>query len=519
MFHRDLLFSARQGFVRTKRKAATGRAIALCESMVTRRLAKLDANARDLFAASMRWMESHWDGETGLLWDSGDARLSIPHHAIRGSIWYAFGLFMRDGAGDAARAIRVIDTLLNYQLDAPGRVFHGTFLRSPEETYPPDDAIIWRDYDPNWREFITTVLQLIVHDYADRVPEALVQRIDHAMRQAVEGSLARGLSAAYTNIALMQAFMLCFAGRRFGEPTWLAEGERMARQVYALFKQHDAFAEYNSPTYYGVDLYALALWRSYPSLSAFLTERGQEMEALLWRDVAQFYHAELRNLAGPYDRSYGMDMCRYVSVMGIWMRLATNRLAAPFPDTDLPFAHEHDLGFVPLLAFLGPRVPADALEHLLAFRGERQIERVISDAPRRVVTAWLGKDRMLGGEITSLTPPASTQLHPATLHWRIDADRIGWVRLVYRNPVDARASKDCLEITTTGEISFLVHAPGSDLSQIHHGHWSFAGLSVDVDTNADTVSVQPQGELFEIRYIMAGDGLVRCTLQCEKEIP
>jgi hypothetical protein len=104
--------------------------------------------------------------------------------------------------------------------------------------------------------------------------------------------------------------MLCFGGNRFDEPVWFHEGERMAREVYRLFKQHDAFAEYNSPTYCGVDLYALALWRSYPSLSPHLTRWGEEMEALLWRDLAQFYHADLRNLAGPYDRSYGMDMRR-----------------------------------------------------------------------------------------------------------------------------------------------------------------------------------------------------------------
>ncbi len=487
--------------------------------MVTRRLANLDANARDLFAASMRWMERHWDEESGLLWDTGDARLTIPHHAIRGSVWYAFGLLMRDGAGDAARALRVIDRVLSHQLDAPGRIFHGTFLRSPEEPYPPDDAIIWLNYDPNWREFMMTALDLVLLEFADRLPALLADKIDAAMRRAVEGALARGLSASYTNIALMYAFMLCFAGRRFGEAAWLAAGESMARHVYALFKQHNAFAEYNSPTYYGVDLYALALWRSSPDLSPLLAELGQEMEASLWRDVSQFYNAGLRNLAGPYDRSYGMDMCRYASVMGIWMRLVTNRVTAPFPDTDLPFAHEHDLGFVPLLAFLGPRVPTDALEHLLAFRGERQIERVVSDMPRRVVTAWLGKNRMLGGEFTSLTPPASNQFHPATLHWRIDAERIGWVRLVYLNPVDARASKDRLEITSTGEISFLVHASGADVSHIRHEHWPFSGLSVHVDTNADTMKVQPQGDLFEIRYRVAGNDLIHCALQCEKEIP
>lgn len=130
--------------------------------MISKRYESLDANARDLFAASMRWMENHWDETAGLLWDSGDTGRTTPHHTIRGSVWYAFGLLMRNRAGDIARASRVIDTILNYQFDAPGRVFHGTFFRAPEEPYPPADAMIWRDYDPNWREFNVTALALVL---------------------------------------------------------------------------------------------------------------------------------------------------------------------------------------------------------------------------------------------------------------------------------------------------------------------------------------------------------------------
>ena len=66
-------------------------------------------------------------------------------HAIRGSVWYAFGLLMRNGPDDRARAVRVLETVLNNQFDAPGRIFHGTFLRAPEEPYPPADAVIQQE--------------------------------------------------------------------------------------------------------------------------------------------------------------------------------------------------------------------------------------------------------------------------------------------------------------------------------------------------------------------------------------
>ena len=502
--------------------------------MVTTTLTAMDANTRDLFAASMRWMEPFWDESAGLLRDSGDTKLTASGHTVRGSAWYAFGLLLRNAAGDAARAARVIAAVLDWQFDASGRPFHGTFYRAPEEPYPPADCVIWRDYDPNWREFIITALALALLEYPERLPAALTARLDTAVRKAVAGALARGLSASYTNIALMYAYMLCFAGKRFAEPGWVAEGERMGREVYLAFKQHDSFAEYNSPTYYGVDLYALALWRSYPALSPLLAQWGAEMEALLWRDIARYYHAGLRNLAGPYDRSYGMDMRRYIAVVGLWMRLVLDESQAPLPALDRhtassrergrasggeplaprPFEHEHDLGFFPLIAFLGTVVPGDALAHLRQFHGERLVEHLIAAAPRRVATAWLDTDRMLGAEFTSLQPPASKQLHPATLHWRIDERTTGWARMRYINPVDATASRNRLAITTTGEIAFDIFAPGTKVEQIGRENWELTGLCVHIESNADAVETQPRAELFDVRYRVAAGHPITCVLRC-----
>ena len=160
----------------------------MAKSMVASRSASLDANARDLFDASMRWMEDCWDEAAGLLLGTGDAKLTTPHHAIRGSVWYAFGLLMRNGPNDGARAARVIERVLNNQLDAPGRIFHGTFLRAPGEPRPPADAVIWRDYDPNWREFNITALALALLEYNDQLPAVLAARLDAAIRKAVAGA-------------------------------------------------------------------------------------------------------------------------------------------------------------------------------------------------------------------------------------------------------------------------------------------------------------------------------------------
>jgi hypothetical protein len=109
----------------------------------------------------------------------------------------------------------------------------------------------------------------------------------------------------------MYGFLWNFAALRGNKPEWTAQAEQWQSTTYDLYKQHDAFFEFNSPTYSGVDIFGLALWRDY-GFTPLMRQRGQEMEAGLWRASAGLYNANLRNISGPYDRSYGMDMQSYV---------------------------------------------------------------------------------------------------------------------------------------------------------------------------------------------------------------
>ncbi len=474
----------------------------------------LDPYAQQLAAASVAWMDRYWDPAVGLLWSPGD--VADPHrpqsagvHLVRESAWYVLGLFLRNQPGDLDRALHTLDVVLSYQFREPQRPYHGTFYRAPEEPRPPAEPLEWKHYDPNWREFIITAIAILLLEYQEQLPRELTHKIDVAIRQAVEGALARNLPASYTNIALMNAFMLCFAGDRLGEPAWFKWGQNMALEIYRLFKLHDTFEEYNSPTYYGVDLYALALWRVYAS-SPLLRKLGAEMEALLWADIAQFYHAGLRNLDGPFDRSYGMDMRRSVALLGEWIWLATGQAQAPFPRLDQPFAHAGDFCFAPCAACLGTKVPPEAAPHLHAFQGERRVERVISDSPRRVATAWLGPDIMLGAQHTSGEKPGHAQFHPATAHWKIGPDDIGWIRLAHSEPVDARAGANKLEIEGTGELVFRICAPPAETLRLEH--WSLPGLQVQIDTNTPAMYVESKPDWLEAHYGASDGQAITCIL-------
>jgi hypothetical protein len=152
-----------------------------------------------------------------------------------------------------------------------------------------------------------------------------------AIDRAIDGEMKEErLVPSYSNIALMYGFLWDFAGVHDKREDWQKQAGAWTESVYTLFKRYDAFFEYNSPTYYGVDLYGLALWRDYGSTMRIQTS-GSEMEAIIWKDIASFYNQLLRNISGFYDRSYGMDMESYVSVVGVWMRTALDAKRAPLP--------------------------------------------------------------------------------------------------------------------------------------------------------------------------------------------
>ncbi len=300
-------------------------------------LATLPPHARETALTALQWTDQYWDARSGFLWDTrtdvgaqqGDARR---HHAVRDTIWYAVGLMLRDQAGDRTRSLQAIAGVLSQQLDDAAQPYSGTFYRSPEELHPPArGAQPFGQYDPNWREFVGTTLAILLEEYPDRLPAALRTQMEHAIARAISGEIAEArLKPDYSNIALMHGFLWSWAGKRFERPDWSRDGRRFAGEVFRLFNQHETFEEYNSPTYYGVDLYALSLWRNYGPEPWFIYTGG-DMEARLWTDIAAFYHADLKNLCGPFDRAYGMDMQAYVSLVGLWLRTVLAHSLVPPP--------------------------------------------------------------------------------------------------------------------------------------------------------------------------------------------
>ena len=474
--------------------------------------ASLSANSRELFATAMQWGDEYYDAQYRLCVEP-PAPASLPanphpsdvygmkYYMVRESSWYAVGLLLRDAPGDRARAAGVLDEVLKAQFHAPGMKWDGTFRRSPNEPDPVEHAVIWKGYDPNWRVFIGTTFALILNEYPDRVPAELRARMRESINYALQGEMHEGrLQPSYTNIALMYGYLLSYAAELGGKPEWKPLAEQWQRDVYKLYKQHDAFNEYNSPTYAGVDFYALALWRDY-GLTEETRTMGRTMEDGLWRATAAFYNANLRNISGPYDRSYGMDMQSYVSVDGLWMRMTMPAQKAPLTRFDPPVDHIADLWIVPLMAVLDARIPDDAQQSFRTFTGEHEVRRAIEG--ERVATAWIGKTLIYGGEITGQTRlvDAGSQFHPVTAQWLTPQGTIGWLNITRTPPIDAEATRKGIEIATkAGEVTYRLVAPELTPADVTAKLWHLAGLDVQLETNAKDCTVTAGNGYVDVTY-------------------
>lgn len=482
------------------------------------RLSDLSSHARSLATEALHWSEQWWDAAASLL-DVGFEGKPI----VRDSCWFALGLLLRNAPGDNERASAIIDAVLATQFNEPGRAYHGTFPRWIGEPRPPaENPQMWRDYDPNWRQFIGTTLALILDEYSDRLPAEQIARMDRAIRLAVEGEPAERCPASYTNIALMKAALLTWAGQRYGERGWVDYGESFGAETFTLFQQTGAYDEYNSPTYYGVNLYALAFWRR-NARSEKLANMGAIMEAALWRDIARYYHPGLRNICGPFTRSYGMDMPRYGALLGLSIWLGVGQADAPFPTDAGVFDHCHDFIFGPPFALVGTDIPAEVLPHFTHFSGERTIRQPITTKPERTATAWLTNNLMIGAESTPLDEYAffkpSDQFHPVTAHWRTPGGGVAWLRLRHIGPVDAQIAPNSLRVAGTMEAGlrerfgahhsewvYEIFLPeGANEALVNRERWQLPGLAVAVTTDLGEMREERSSNHLRIIYPVNDD--------------
>ena len=239
-------------------------------------------------------------------------------HLVPNTAWIAYALLACGDEDLWFEGVAAVRALIDLQYDRPGTAVHGTYRRFLEWPEPPAEPVVWEHYDPNWRQFVGTTFAVIVEDFADRLGPELVGAIEASILLACEGEPEGRIPPSYSNPAS------CRPGSTPGPAgvstgrSWSEHGRAFAQRIVADFDRFGAFDEFNSPTYYGIDLYALRLWREIPPDDFFATQ-GERLETALWRATGAFYNANVRSFGGPFTRSYHPDATRSVTLFSLWI--------------------------------------------------------------------------------------------------------------------------------------------------------------------------------------------------------
>jgi hypothetical protein len=295
-----------------------------------------------------------WDAERGMdryapgvVPDVDISSLNL--HAVRETALAAF-LDLQDG--NTERAVTALRNVLALQYPLSDKPWSGTFPTSAEQSVPPDDAVEWVHYDPNWRQFLGMTLALCAIVHRAVLPRDVIDGIDAALRRCVAGEPDGRIPRWYTNPILMHAWLQGHVAASTGDVELRAAAHmRLAVPMERLLRYGD-LDEYNSPTYDGIDMLAIGLWAMHPPTDGFADAASTMLPAIGER-ISTLYHRRFGTSCGPYIRAYGLTPTEYVSLSGLLYAVCGESVehVLPTPITTHT-VHVHDLYFLPLFEHL-----------------------------------------------------------------------------------------------------------------------------------------------------------------------
>lgn len=522
-----------------------------------------------LFYTTMEKLDPQFCAKTGLIGNEQNG------YGVRTSAHYALGLLARGQKEDISRAKQVIKALLNLQFEAKKEdVYYGVFKRNDREKEPAKEnfpgkyfdadaryyldkwqeliiekfkkhldkeefsrekiklickklnqsvvetiPVVWQSYDPNWREFIGTIFALILSVYDELLEEDLVCEMEVAMERAVTGSIKRfcdNLHPMNTNVELMHIFICVYFGERLNRIDFLSHGINTANEFLRSYEEFHAVAEYNSPTYYSVDLMILSCWRQFTN-SETLNSLGTYLEGEIWKDFAKFYNPELKNMSGPFSRGYEIDMKVHSSLPALLY------LGLGGEVQEQPTSNCEDAGNIDL-ALLGTIIPEEIKPQLIHHQQDRQIQTKFRELIERgapndntsicTATACITKNYMLGALEGSRN--TSGQLRSAVAYWKAPDSTISYLSLfrrevsemcehmrtvLFHNSVLENNMQIEVEFELERNIELFFEVSGQDVNKAKFKKdlWELPGMKISVSSDAP----EP-----EIRYTESGAEIV-----------
>jgi hypothetical protein len=368
----------------------------------------LDSHSEELYADGYRELKESFDADARMTRvDTGFGQ----YHDPRGSLAYATCLLREGGSQNLALAEEVIDRVLSMQETRPGNAHFGNFRWLFE-----DDLVT----DLNAVEFMLEALALIMLRFGDRLSPRLQERIREAMHLGLQEIDRLDVHLSYTNICLLDIHNSIVCGQIVGDGRYEERGRRKLDAWIAFTARSGAPHEYNSPTYLGVDLGALAsLAEHAPDEDTAL--KARLMEERLWLHVASRFHRPTCQLAGPHCRAYRRDTVGaggFLKVV-LYKELGYPELRRPTPY----YPWEAEEGHV--VVALGRYHLPDYLRPLFKEKPPQWQVRETADAASAVdLASYLTPDYCLGTSSRSYQvgdpPEPWPQFNAAILYYRRD---------------------------------------------------------------------------------------------------
>ncbi|RAK99909.1 uncharacterized protein BO80DRAFT_110575 [Aspergillus ibericus CBS 121593] len=413
----------------------------------------LSQDAQDMFDESMTFQDAIYDPAASYLHYFYYPLAAGPHET-RSTVWYSAGLLQRNEGNDVQEAVNILEKVIGDQEKNTSVQWYGDYTVYPEQptvgtpAYPP---VIYNSWDPNWRGFIGTALIVIYEEYAHLLPGHVQDLILESLYNNTVGDSYRvggvdgdNLYPAYSNAWLMRTVVTSWTGRKFHNANMTAAGEADAREFLALFDRNGTLSEFNGPTYAGVSLYALTIGAKYlGSTNSTIGQNAARVIREIWEYESLLWNANLRNFAGPWDRSYGYDMNKYVAIMATWVWSLVGK-ATVFHETSpiWTMTHADDFEVSPLIAILSEfhrtLLPESILSRLISFEGEHTYSGHAyappADLEPRNITTWLSANLTIGTDsfnqsVVGGYSEDSTSFSPSVVQWLRSDDSVGYFNL------------------------------------------------------------------------------------------
>ncbi|KAH9890743.1 hypothetical protein F4778DRAFT_366075 [Xylariomycetidae sp. FL2044] len=473
-------------------------------------ISSLSLNAQGLFNESMSWLDTYYDSDAGYLYDvEGGAAL---RHETRSSAWYALGLLARNEGSDVEDAELVIANIIGGQFKNASEQWYGDYQKYPEEPvvgsehYAPS---IYNSWDPNWRGFVGTTFVMIMEEFAALLSNETQDLILASLYNATVGDTYRvggvdddNLYPSYSNPAIMRAFVSGWTGRRLNDENMTTSGEKYAQEIIDLFVMTNTLSEFNSGTYTGVSLFGLVLWSKYLPEDSIMSEYGPKMLQETWSAVSQLWHPGMKNMAGPWDRAYGYDMNRYLSLMALWFWTLLGKEKSSLISKPQVMSHAGDYAWAPLMAVLAEYheslLPEGLVANLTEFSGEHVFSASAYYPPYdlvpRNITTWLSENLTIGAESfdeTEIGGASESQesFNPAVVQWVTGEGEIAFLSLYpTETALHVQVSPGKLDLSypngNSSSIFTLVVSTFADMPTIA-GWDGVQGVDVSVSGNAN----------------------------------